>query len=184
MDAPTWASPRPWHSRVPFVSTKAPPPPTSLDDAELLPENSANWFSYLSFSWITSLLAKGYARPLEATDLYRLGPERASELYAERIVESFERRKHEADAFNQRLDEGLVHPPFHKAFWWTITGRKEAKTKQWKENARCKPSLALACNDAVFWWFWIGGFFRLVADVGTITSPLIVKVCRCGVVCI
>jgi hypothetical protein len=38
-----------------------------------------------------------------------------------------------------------------------------------------KPSLWMAMNDTVFWWFWLGGLFRLLADVGTITSPLLVK---------
>ncbi|KAF5367964.1 hypothetical protein D9758_004466 [Tetrapyrgos nigripes] len=175
MVTPTAFPPRPWHSRVPFVSTKTSPPPESLDEAEPIPEDHANWFSYISFSWMTSLLVKGYARPLEATDLYRLGLDRSAEVYADRIVESFERRRREADAFNQRLNEGLVHPAPWKMLYWSVSGQKEKRVEEWKEHARQKPSFVLACNDAIFWWFWSGGFFRLIADVGIITSPLIVK---------
>ncbi|KAL0576170.1 hypothetical protein V5O48_005811 [Marasmius crinis-equi] len=167
---------RPWYSRVPFVSTKSSPPPKSVDDAQLIPEVGASWFSYITFSWMTSILALGYARPLETTDLYRLDDSRSAEVYAERIVESFERRKREADEYNQSLEDGTAKPPALRNFWWTMLGKKEERAQSWRNEAKRKePSLALACNDAVFWWFGFGGLCRLLADVGTMTSPLLVK---------
>ncbi|KAJ4489677.1 ABC transporter [Lentinula edodes] len=166
---------RPWHSRVPFVSSKSSPPRASLDDADVLPENTASWLSYCTFQWMTPLLATGYARPIVAEDLYDLGHERAAEMFAERITQSFEKRELVAKAFNHRLDMDEVAPPLFKSFWWAITGQKKVKLAQWATNARKEPSLAMACNDAVFFWFWTGGFFRLLADVGTILSPLILK---------
>ncbi|KAL0070194.1 hypothetical protein AAF712_002684 [Marasmius tenuissimus] len=168
--------PRSWHSRVPFVSTKASDPPSSIEDARLIPEVGASWFSYITFSWMTSILALGYARPLETTDLYRLDDSKAAEAYAERILMSFERRKRESDAYNQSLDDGTARPPVALAVWWTLLGKAEERAQSWrKRTKRAKPSLALACNDAVFWWFGFGGFCRLLADVGIMTSPLLVK---------
>ncbi|KAF8832683.1 hypothetical protein HHX47_DHR1001446 [Lentinula edodes] len=166
---------RPWHSRVPFVSSKSSPPRASLDDADILPENTTSWLSYCTFQWMTPLLATGYARPIVAEDLYDLGHERAAEMFADRITQSFEKRELVAKAFNHRLDMDEVAPPLYKSFWWAITGQKKVKLAQWATKARKEPSLAMACNDAVFFWFWTGGFFRLLADVGTILSPLILK---------
>lgn len=147
-----------------------------MDDADILPENTTSWLSYCTFQWMTPLLATGYARPIVAEDLYDLGHERAAEMFAERITQSFEKRELVAKAFNHRLDMDEVAPPLFKSFWWSITGQKKVKLAQWATNARKEPSLAMACNDAVFFWFWTGGFFRLLADVGTILSPLILKV--------
>ncbi|KAG7097474.1 hypothetical protein E1B28_004817 [Marasmius oreades] len=167
---------RPWHSRVPFIPTKARPPPSSVDDAHLIPEVGASWFSILTFSWMTPILVLGYARPLEITDLYRLSDKKSTEVYAESIIESFERRRHESDAYNQTLDDGTARPPPHLAFWWILLGNREERTQLWRKTAKRKtPSLALACNDAVYWWFGFGGLCRLLADVGIMTSPLLVK---------
>ncbi|KAF9266173.1 hypothetical protein L218DRAFT_897134 [Marasmius fiardii PR-910] len=175
-ESPPALPPRRWYSRVPFISTKASPPPSSVDDAKLIPEVGASWLSYLTFSWMTPILSLGYARPLEITDLYRLDDSNTAEVYAESIVESFERRRREVDAYNQSLDDGSVRPPPLLDVWWTLLGNKEERTRGWRKTVKRKsPSLALACNDAVYWYFGFGGFCRLLADVGTMTSPLIVK---------
>jgi len=126
---------------------------------------------------MTSILALGYARPLETTDLYRLDDAKAAEVYAEKIMASFERRKFEADTYNQNLDNGTAKPPATLTLWWSLLGKTEERAQSWRKRAKRKiPSLALACNDAVFWWFGFGGLCRLLADVGIMTSPLLVKV--------
>ena len=125
---------------------------------------------------MSTILSQGYARPLHPDDMYDLGGGRSSALYAKRLVDSFERRREDANAFNTRLQAGQVNRKTKR----NLLGMKrqqEPETADELEQRMRKPSLILAMNDAVFWWFWTGGLFRLVADVGTITSPLLVKVC-------
>ena len=57
--------------RVHFTSQAPEPPKHSLEDAQIIPETTAIFFSLFTFGWMTSLLSLGYTRPLEATDLYK-----------------------------------------------------------------------------------------------------------------
>jgi hypothetical protein len=151
---------RPVRSRVPFVSSVAPPVPL---EPQTSPEQGCSWWEWLTFGWVYSVLRVGYARPLESSDLWRLSAERSANVYAQRILESFERRKHVAD------------PPRLKSIFWRLRGQKyfERRRKSWLD--KYEASLLMAMNDAVFSWFWIGGVLRLIADVGQMLSPLLVK---------
>ena len=118
----------------------------------------------------------GYTRPLEATDLYKLQDERSSGVIAEKIVWSFEERQRKAQEYNVRLARGDISPGL-KGIWWSIRGQREQREKEWREKTGLrKPSLAMAANDSVFWFFWSAGILRLFSDVASITSPLLVKV--------
>jgi hypothetical protein len=158
--------------RVPFTSSKPPPPPIySIADSPLTPEATANIFNLITFGWISSLLTLGYSRPLVAGDLYRLQDDRSSASIANKINESFDRRKREAEEFNARLAKGEVSPGIHR-FWWS-----DERKKRWREkDGKKKASLVLAMNDSVKWWFWTGGFVKVVGDTAQVTSPLVVKV--------
>ena len=163
---------------MPFTSQPETPEPfnQSLDDARIIPEVTANFFSLITFSWMTPLLSLGYARPLEATDLYKLQSERGAAHIADQITESFARRMKIANEYNEKLANGEIKPGF-KAFWWTILGNREVKEKNWRdETGRKKPSIVLAMNDSIKWWFWSAGLFRITGDTAQITSPLVVKV--------
>jgi len=118
----------------------------------------------------------GYSRPLEATDLYKLQDDRSSGVIAERITRSFKERQRKAAEYNSRLANGEISPGL-KRIWWSIRGRRQELEKEWRERTgQKKPSLTLAVNDSVFWFFWTGGILRLISDVTLITSPLLVKV--------
>ncbi|GJE96593.1 ABC transporter [Phanerochaete sordida] len=161
--------------RMPFVPVNPPPPKTSIDDAELLPETTAGWFSLVTFSWITPLLALGYARPLEAPDLYRLQDSRPAALIAAKINASFDARRRAADAYNARLAAGAVSPGW-RTLWWTLRGKRAERERRWREHdGRVRPSLTLAINDSVKYWFWSGGVMKVSGDVATILTPLVVK---------
>jgi hypothetical protein len=54
---------------------------------------TAGWFSLLTFSWMNSLMTLGYARPLEASDLWKLQDHRSSGVIAEAILTSFDARR-------------------------------------------------------------------------------------------
>ncbi|KAJ7183174.1 ABC transporter [Mycena filopes] len=167
---------RSWYTRVPFTSTKPPPPPGgTLDDAAFSPDISARWWNLIYFGWVTPLLALGYARPLEATDLYKLGDERASAYIAQRITESFDRRHHDATEYNLRLANGEVRPGW-RVIWWALSGKRAEREKKWREvDGKRKASLVWAMNDSIKWWFWTGGVLKIMGDTAQITSPLVVK---------
>lgn len=121
-------------------------------------------------------MSLGYARPLEAPDLWKLQDERSSAVISDRILASFEARKIEADAYNERLFRGEISPPLTKKVWWGIRGQREEREKAWRQSKRKRASLTLAMNDAVFRWFWSSGVIKVVSDTAQITSPLVVKV--------
>ncbi|KAF8813301.1 ABC transporter [Phlegmacium glaucopus] len=165
-----------WWQRVPFTSSKPPKPPKeSLEDASILPEATAGLFSLITFSWITPLLSLGYARPLEATDLYKLQPDRSAAYIADKITESFARRMKIANEYNEKLANGEIKPGL-KALWWTIQGNRQAREKKWRdETGRKKASIVWAMNDSVKWYFWSSAMLKIIGDTAQITSPLVVK---------
>lgn len=118
-----------------------------MDDAELIPEATAGWFSLMTFGWIGPLLSLGYARPLEATDLYKLQDSRSSQVIAKKILDSFEARQIKAAEYNTRLANGEISPGM-KGLWWSMKGVRKEREKQWREvSGKKKASLALAMND-------------------------------------
>ena len=161
---------------MPFTSQIPKPPKQFLDDVPIIPEATANFFSLIAFSWMTPLLCLGYARPLEASDLYKLQSERGAARIADQITESFACRMKIANEYNEKLANGEIKPGL-KAFWWTILGNRGAKEKKWRdETGRRKPSIVLAMNDSIKWWFWSASLFKVTGDMAQITSPLVVKV--------
>ncbi|KAF9268335.1 hypothetical protein L218DRAFT_954696 [Marasmius fiardii PR-910] len=160
---------------LPFVKKPPPPPKASLDESDIIPEVTANIFSLIIFEWITPLLRLGYDRPLEASDLYKLQDERSAAAIGNSILESWEQRQKAANDYNTRLANGEISPGWRKV-WWTVRGGRELREKNWREvSGKKKPSLTMAMNDSVKWWFWSGGLFKIFGDTAQITSPLLVK---------
>ncbi|VDB84771.1 unnamed protein product [Peniophora sp. CBMAI 1063] len=159
-----------------FIPLNPPPPKASLDDALPIPESSASWFSLLTFNWISSLMALGYARPLEATDLWQLQEHRSSAVIADRINASFDARVKQAAEYNARLASGEIRPSIKQRVWWTLRRQRAEREKRWREvDGKRKPSLTLSMNDAIFAWFWSGGILKVIGDTAQVTSPLVVK---------
>ncbi|KAI0714464.1 P-loop containing nucleoside triphosphate hydrolase protein [Cerioporus squamosus] len=164
-----------WSPKRLLTPKEIPPPKASLDDADIIPEVGASWWSLLTFGWITPLMSLGYARPLEASDLYKLQSHRESQVIADKITKSFERRQAAATEYNERLANGEISPGL-KGVWWSLRGDRAEREKQWREkDGRKRASLVLAMNDSIAWWFWSGGILKLVADVSQVCSPLLVK---------
>ncbi len=119
----------------------------------------------------------GYARPLEASDLWKLQEHRSSEVIAKAILDSFETRRRKADEYNTRLANGEIKPPLRVRLMSALRGDREKRLKQWVEkDGKKQPSLSLAINDSVKWWFWSSGLLLVVGDTAQITSPLVLKV--------
>ncbi|EJU00125.1 ABC transporter [Dacryopinax primogenitus] len=169
------------YQRVPFLSLDVPQPAASLDDAYPSPEQRANIFSQLTYSWVTPMLTLGYARPLEPPDLWKMSETRSSQLLGEKVRVAFERRHKKAEAYNSRLAAGEVSPVFWRRAWWMMRGSNKsggyaAMEHEWRTvGGKKKASLVLALNEAVWVWFWIGGLAKVLADTSQITSPLVVK---------
>ena len=119
----------------------------------------------------------GYARPLEASDLWKLQDHRSAGVIAESILDSFDARRKKADEYNVRLNNGEIKPPLRLRVMSRLRGDGEERLKRWREkDGRAQPSLTLAMNDAIKWWFWSGGVLKVIGDTAQITSPLILKV--------
>ncbi|KAF8758426.1 ABC transporter [Rhizoctonia solani] len=173
---PGYEEPYPWWCRVPFVSLKPKAPPDSLETATTLPEDHAPWLSRLTFWWLNPLLSQGYSRPLQATDMYQLGDKRGAHVYSSRLQDAFERRRTALEDFKARIENRQARPSSWRRFIWRLSGSQTVKEEQWRKlMAKRQPSLAGALNDTIFWWFWIGGLYKGLADAGTICSPLLVK---------
>jgi len=118
---------------------------------------------------------QGYARPLEASDLWRLTDDRSAQVISSRILESFDRRQKAAAEYNERLANGSINPGF-KRLWWKMKGNADEREEEWRtKTGKKKASLTYAMNNAVFGWFWLGGILKVIGDVLQITSPLLVK---------
>ena len=122
-------------------------------------------------------MALGYARPLEASDLWKLQDHRSSGVIAEAILSSFDARRKNANEYNARLANGEIKLPFSLRVMSLLRGDGEERLKRWREkDGRVQASLALAMNDAIKWWFWSGGVLKVIGDIAQVTSPLILKV--------
>ena len=154
-----------------------PPPKGCIEDADYIPEMTAGWFSLLTFGWMNSLMTLGYARPLEASDLWKLQDNRSAGVIAETILSSFDARRKKADEYNTRLAKGEIRPHLSLRVMSWLCGDGEERLKRWREkDGKAKPSLTWAMNDAIKWWFWSGGILKVISDTAQITSPLILKV--------
>ncbi|KAJ7440231.1 ABC protein [Mycena latifolia] len=153
-----------------------PPPPTSLAAAELSPYVTASLLSRLTYTWITPIMVLGYQRTLQASDLWRMGPEQETATLTSALNASWDRRVAAAAAFNERLDRGEVKPSVIKRMAWALPGRdRTALEEAWREGARREASLAWALNDVLGHLFWRGGVFKVVSDTSQLCGPLLVK---------
>lgn len=146
--------PRAWWKKVPFLSTRVRPIISALDpehpNAKMTPEATASWLSRCWFAWVDPILTAGYTRPMEKDDLYLLRADRCSDRLGAQLMDALDKRQ-------KRRQDWMQENP-DKA-------NKPAKI----------PPLMWAMNDVVFRYFWIGGLLKLLADVGTITSPLLLR---------
>ncbi|KAJ7771298.1 ABC protein [Mycena maculata] len=154
-----------------------PPAPASFDDASTIPYVTASLISRLTYTWITPMMVLGYQRTLQATDLWKMGPEQEAGFLSERLDAAWSRRVAAAQEWNVRLDNGEVGPGWLKRTAWALPGRDgKALEKAWREkDGRREASLAWALNDVLGSMFWRGGLFKVVSDTSQLMSPLLVK---------
>ncbi|KAJ7513244.1 ABC protein [Mycena galericulata] len=164
-----------WQLWVP--KHRPPPAPTSLDDASISPYVTASLISRLTYTWITPMMVLGYQRTLQATDLWKMGPEQEAGYLSEKLDAAWARRVAAAEDWNARLDRGDVGPGWLKRVAWALPGRDGAALeKAWREkDGRREASLAWALNDVLGHMFWRGGVFKVISDTSQLMGPLLVK---------
>ncbi|KAF9692397.1 hypothetical protein EKO04_009468 [Ascochyta lentis] len=68
------------------------PKPPIPKEREVCPEYTASLLSRISFQWMQPLMATGYKRPLEKTDIWAVNPDRSAEVLIERLNAAFAKR--------------------------------------------------------------------------------------------
>ncbi|KAJ7221015.1 ABC protein [Mycena haematopus] len=162
-----------------------PPPPESLDDAEIMPFVSASLLSKLTYTWITPIMILGYQRTLQATDLWKVGPEQEAGYLAEKLDAAWARRVNAANEWNAGLDNGRITPPMFLRLIWAVKAlrsgvyyrnRRATLEKRWREvTGRREASLAWSLNDVLGHLFWIGGASKVLGDTAQLMGPILVK---------
>ncbi|KAF7332750.1 ABC protein [Mycena kentingensis (nom. inval.)] len=150
-----------------------PPPPASLADAPISPYVGASLLSKLTFHWITAMMTLGYQRTLQASDLWRMGPEQESQYLTRKLEESWARRMRKAAERKRRIEAGEIQPSVWRKLLWAVPGRDRVKLERaWREP---DASLAWALNDVLGHLFWRAGVFKVVSDTSQLMGPILVK---------
>ncbi|KAF9048460.1 ABC protein [Panaeolus papilionaceus] len=172
-----------WQLWIP--STPPPKPPLSLADAPDIPLTNASIFSVLTFAWVQPLMTLGYQRTLQATDLWKLDHGHSASVLSAKFDSSWEKRNLAANEWNKRLDRGDIHPSFLQRTVWVFKSLRSLNKysdeqvrleKEWRTSGgKKKPSISLALNDAIGFFFWSGGMFKVFGDTSQLMGPLILK---------
>ncbi|KAJ7650716.1 ABC protein [Roridomyces roridus] len=156
-----------------------PPPPDTLEAAEVTPMVSASWLSQLTYAWITPIMILGYQRALQATDLWKVAPQQEAGYISDKFEAAWLQRCTAANEWNTGLDEGTINPGLFTRISWSIRGgrtRRAALEKQWRQvGARRQASLAWALNDVLSSFFWLGGVSKVLGDTSQLMGPILVK---------
>ncbi|KAF5327366.1 hypothetical protein D9619_004466 [Psilocybe cf. subviscida] len=162
-----------------------PGPPASLADVAEIPLTSASIFSILTYAWITPMMTLGYQRTLQATDLWKLDDGRAASVLSAKFDEAWTARQAQAEFYNADLARGIIKPSFLRRMLWCIlsllagTAHSEKRKyleHRWRhEEAPKQPSIALALNDCLGFFFWTGGMFKVLGDTSQLMGPILIK---------
>lgn len=124
----------------------------------------------------------GYQRTLQASDLWKLDDSRTSAALAEKFEQAYKQRVQEAERWNRDILDGTIHPSgLRRAGWFFRALGSSPRYKDLEDNwrrdgGRRSPSIALALNEVLGTFFWVGGVFKVVADTAQLMCPLLVKV--------
>nr|XP_018264326.1 uncharacterized protein I303_02491 [Kwoniella dejecticola CBS 10117]OBR86484.1 hypothetical protein I303_02491 [Kwoniella dejecticola CBS 10117] len=181
-----WQLWRPRHS--------PPPPKATLEEAEIIPLAYVSMLSKLTFQWVTPIMVKGYQRPLQATDLWKMDPSREAAPLSTRFLEALRTRQVEAQKWNDRLDSAV--PSARLRARWRVKAmsrrglpqdlasfgpvdsyehRYRTLESEWRQRSgRKRGSVTWALND-VMEGFWAGGLFKVASDTSQLMIPLLIK---------
>jgi hypothetical protein len=163
---------------LPFMKPKhgPPPAPLNIDDAPVTPEITAGFFSFLFFNWISPLMALGSARPLQATDLWKMDEARSAGVLSERLITHYQARQKAAIEYNERLADPSTPLPWRQRVKFAFVSNREQREKEYREKDGKKvPSLAWALSDTFGLYFWTAGFIKVAGDLTSAFTPLVIR---------
>ncbi|KAI6013028.1 hypothetical protein EDC04DRAFT_2579629, partial [Pisolithus marmoratus] len=141
----------------------------------LIPLAYASIYSQLTYSWMTNLMILGYQHTLQASDLYKLDLSRQAGPLAEKPKAAWRRHVKVVADWNDKLDQGEIHPSILKLSIWAICCRAVLE-QNWRVVGRRKhPSLTWALHNVFGRTFWVSSVFRVVGDVAQIMGLLVLK---------
>ncbi|KAI8918715.1 P-loop containing nucleoside triphosphate hydrolase protein [Entophlyctis helioformis] len=126
------------------------PAPSSADEC---PEETANIFSQLTWSWVNPIISTGWKRPLQATDLWKLPARYRTEVLSNRIEAAW-------------ATEFAKHPEAH---WSAKIGGKGGKEGVPGEILKAA-LLRMLLRDVI-----PIGLIKLAGDACTMSAPFVIK---------
>lgn len=163
---------------LPFVKPKypPPPPPLSLDDPKVTPEATAGFFSLLFFNWISPMMALGSARPLQPTDMWKMDDARSSGRLSDALSSAYTRRVEAVRVYNEKLLDPSTPLPMSRRMLYAMLPQKERREKDYRTKwGKKKASLAMSLNDVFGRSYWLGAIYKVIGDMATATTPLVLK---------
>ena len=162
-----------WRNYIPFTAGgDIPPVPSSFADASILPLVDCSFFSMVTFHWITPLMKRGYLRPVQANDLWKLDESRQCHYLSEKFLEALDRRSIDDEEWNKRLKSGEYKPSFFALhIRWPLRHFFGLGTK----DGYRRPGIFLALNDVFGRDYWFSAVLKLFGDATQATMPLVTK---------
>ena len=132
----------------------------------------ASLLSLATFHWIQPILSLGYQRPLQANDLWKLDKDRLVGPLSDQILSSFRRRQIKAKEWNAKVASGEVKPGFLKRkILYPMRNSVGAGSRDGKKEA----GLGGALYDVMGRKYMSAGYFKIIADALSVTTPLVTK---------
>ncbi|KCV70415.1 hypothetical protein H696_02759 [Fonticula alba] len=161
---------------------------------QFTPEEQSNFFSMISFWWMTSTMILGYRKPLEGSDLHRLNAadhsDRLYNQFGTAWAEQLRRHGHKSGqmghseaAAEEELDadeDDLVQVDGRStpSLWSRIFRRGRSaggQRKKKKKSRKRRPSVLWAVLSAYGAPFGVAAIFKLLQDLMSFVQPVLLR---------
>ncbi|KAI0795051.1 multidrug resistance-associated ABC transporter [Abortiporus biennis] len=163
-----------------FRSTPAPP---GFGRGKVVPEQSVNFLSWLSFSWLTPFLKVGFSRPLEKDDLWELPSKRLTANLSEDLERNFYSRcppEKRPNSWTKReeLDRAssVLVAADEKGLSQTRTQSPTIDQPSQGDGVKYDASIVKALHKTFLLEWWLAGLLELCSSTLMTTTPLVTKV--------
>lgn len=167
-EKPSTSEPDRW---LPFAGLPR-EPYASHEASPVMPLVNASLFSQWTWGWVYPIIATGYQRTLVPLDLWKLPEDITCGVLADRLQTNFTRRKEAVEKWNKEIDDGTYKPWIQRRLWWKF---KKSVFGFGDGDGKRTVGLFGALSDTFFYMFWSAGVLKVVADLCTVTSPLVIR---------